>query len=51
MSQSVTPSLPTTRRAWYLTARPQGWQKPADFALRSDAILALIPGQVLVENL
>jgi NADPH-dependent curcumin reductase CurA len=51
MSQSVTPTLPTTGRAWYLTSRPQGWPTPADFALRSDAIPALNPGQVLVENL
>jgi NADPH-dependent curcumin reductase CurA len=51
MSQSVTPRLPTTGRAWHLTARPQGWPKPSDFALRSEAIPALNPGQVLVENL
>jgi NADPH-dependent curcumin reductase CurA len=51
MLQSVTPPLPTTGRAWHLTARPQGWPKPADFALRSEAIPALESGQVLVENL
>jgi NADPH-dependent curcumin reductase CurA len=51
MLQSVTPHLPTTGRAWHLTARPHGWPNPADFELRSEAIPALGPGQVLVENL
>jgi NADPH-dependent curcumin reductase CurA len=51
MSESVSPPLPTTGRAWHLTARPHGWPKPADFALRTDAIPTLNPGQVLVENL
>jgi NADPH-dependent curcumin reductase CurA len=51
MSPSVAPPLPTTGRTWYLTARPQGWPKPSDFALRGEAIPALNPGQVLVENL
>jgi NADPH-dependent curcumin reductase CurA len=51
MSESVNPPLPTTGRAWHLTARPHGWPKRADFALRTDAIPTLNPGQVLVENL
>jgi NADPH-dependent curcumin reductase CurA len=51
ISKSVLAPLPTTGRAWHLTARPQGWPKPADFALRSEAIPALNSGQVLVENL
>jgi hypothetical protein len=51
MSESVNPPLPTTGRAWHLTARPHGWPKPADFALRTDAVPTLNPGQVLVENL
>jgi hypothetical protein len=29
MSQSVTTALPTTGRAWHLTARPQGWPTSA----------------------
>ncbi|WP_269854105.1 NADP-dependent oxidoreductase [Streptomyces sp. RPT161] len=44
-------ALPTTSREWHLTARPQGWPKPTDFALRESAIPALAPGQVLVRNL
>ncbi|GAA1896813.1 NADP-dependent oxidoreductase [Streptantibioticus ferralitis] len=44
-------ALPTTSREWHLTARPQGWPKPADFALREAAIPELGPGQVLVRNL
>jgi NADPH-dependent curcumin reductase CurA len=51
MSQSVNPTLPTTGRAWHLVARPEGWPEPTDFALRSEEIPALNPGQVLVENL
>jgi NADPH-dependent curcumin reductase CurA len=51
VSQSVSPTLPTTGRAWHLVARPEGWPKPTDFALRSEVIPALNPGQVLVENI
>jgi NADPH-dependent curcumin reductase CurA len=51
MSESASPPLPTTGRAWHLTARPHGWPRPADFALRAEAVPALTPGQVLVENL
>ncbi|WKX70162.1 NADP-dependent oxidoreductase [Streptomyces sp. XD-27] len=45
---SVTPA---TSRAWHLTARPQGWPKPEDFALREEAVAAPGPGQILVRNL
>jgi len=51
MPEPISPALPTTGRAWHLTARPHGWPKPADFALRTEPIPALNPGQVLVENL
>jgi NADPH-dependent curcumin reductase CurA len=44
-------ALPTTSREWHLTARPQGWPKPTDFALREAELPALAPGQVLVRNL
>ncbi|MCQ4046474.1 NADP-dependent oxidoreductase [Streptantibioticus rubrisoli] len=45
------PALPTTSREWHLTARPEGWPKPTDFALREAELPALAPGQVLVRNL
>ncbi|MEU1625218.1 NADP-dependent oxidoreductase [Streptomyces sp. NPDC020096] len=44
-------ALPTTSREWHLTARPQGWPEPTDFALREADIPELGPGQVLVRNL
>ncbi|MGD9483342.1 NADP-dependent oxidoreductase [Streptomyces sp. TRM70308] len=44
-------SLPTTGRAWHLTARPDGWPTPDDFALREEPVRAPGAGQVLVRNL
>lgn len=44
-------TLPTTGREWHLTARPQGWPTPEDFALREAPVRAPGPGQVLVRNL
>ncbi|WP_406288665.1 NADP-dependent oxidoreductase [Embleya sp. NBC_00896] len=43
--------LPTTSREWHLLARPKGWPKPEDFALREVEIPELGPGQILVRNL
>ncbi|WP_431044613.1 NADP-dependent oxidoreductase [Streptomyces sp. P1-3] len=43
--------IPATSRAWHLTARPQGWPKPEDFALREEAVAAPGPGRILVRNL
>ncbi|NGO69695.1 zinc-binding dehydrogenase [Streptomyces boncukensis] len=48
---SSTAALPATGRAWHLTARPQGWPTPADFALREEPVAAPGPGQILVRNL
>ncbi|MCZ7431076.1 NADP-dependent oxidoreductase [Streptomyces sp. WMMC1477] len=44
-------TLPTTGRAWHLTARPDGWPTPADFALREEPVAAPEAGQILVRNL
>ncbi|MFE7118805.1 NADP-dependent oxidoreductase [Streptomyces sp. NPDC057654] len=44
-------ALPTTSREWHLTARPQGWPKPEDFALRESAVTEPGEGQILVRNL
>ncbi len=44
-------SLPTTGREWHLVARPQGWPKPEDFALRESAVTEPGDGQLLVRNL
>ncbi|MBW1600960.1 NADP-dependent oxidoreductase [Streptomyces sp. JJ66] len=44
-------SLPTTGRAWHLTARPDGWPTPEDFALREEPVQAPGDGQILVRNL
>ncbi|WP_340561711.1 NADP-dependent oxidoreductase [Streptomyces sp. GSL17-111] len=43
-------SLPTTGRAWHLTARPNGWPTPEDFALREEPVAAPASGQILVRN-
>ncbi|MGP4004031.1 NADP-dependent oxidoreductase [Streptomyces sp. 8N706] len=42
--------LPKTGREWHLVARPHGWPKPEDFALREAAIPEPGPGQILVRN-
>ncbi|MBL1117679.1 NADP-dependent oxidoreductase [Streptomyces sp. 110] len=43
--------IPTTGREWHLVARPQGWPKPEDFALREIPVSEPGPGQALVRNL
>ncbi|MEE4596646.1 NADP-dependent oxidoreductase [Streptomyces sp. DSM 41524] len=43
--------IPTTGREWHLVARPQGWPKPEDFALREAPVSEPGPGQALVRNL
>ncbi|MEU5270439.1 NADP-dependent oxidoreductase [Streptomyces hygroscopicus] len=42
---------PTTGREWHLIARPEGWPKPEDFALREAPVAEPGPDQVLVRNL
>ncbi|NLU69244.1 NADP-dependent oxidoreductase [Streptomyces sp. HNM0574] len=52
MTPSASPgSLPATGREWHLTARPQGWPTPADFALREAPVAHPGEGQILVRNL
>ncbi|OPF70805.1 NADP-dependent oxidoreductase [Streptomyces antioxidans] len=43
--------IPTTGREWHLVARPQGWPKPEDFALRETPVSEPGPGRALVRNL
>ncbi|MFE2542395.1 NADP-dependent oxidoreductase [Actinacidiphila glaucinigra] len=38
-------------REWHLVARPHGWPKPEDFALRETEVPAPGPGEILVRNL
>ncbi|MES4901673.1 MULTISPECIES: NADP-dependent oxidoreductase [unclassified Streptomyces] len=45
------PEIPATGREWHLVARPEGWPKPEDFALRETPVTEPGPGQVLVRNL
>ncbi|MGY0062089.1 NADP-dependent oxidoreductase [Streptomyces sp. LZ34] len=45
------PEIPATSREWHLVARPEGWPKPEDFALRETPVTEPGPGQVLVRNL
>ncbi|MEU5024658.1 NADP-dependent oxidoreductase [Streptomyces milbemycinicus] len=45
------PTIPATSREWHLVARPEGWPKPEDFALRETPVTEPGPGQVLVRNL
>jgi len=47
---SITPEIPATSRAWHLLARPHGWPKPEDFALREVEVERPGPGQILVRN-
>ncbi|MDO0924113.1 NADP-dependent oxidoreductase [Streptomyces sp. TG1A-8] len=42
--------LPSTTRAWQLSARPHGVPKPADFTLRDVPLPGLSAGQLLVRN-
>ena len=44
-------SLPETSREWHLTARPDGWPTPEDFALRTAPVRAPEDGEVVVRNL
>lgn len=44
-------SLPDSSREWHLTARPDGWPTPDDFALREVPVRAPEEGQILVRNL
>ncbi|MFC7308601.1 NADP-dependent oxidoreductase [Streptomyces monticola] len=44
-------SLPSTSRVWHLVARPHGWPKPEDFALREVPVDAPAEGRILVKNL
>ncbi|MER6143203.1 NADP-dependent oxidoreductase [Streptomyces sparsogenes] len=46
-----TSGIPATGREWHLVARPEGWPKPEDFALREVPVGEPGPGQVLVRNL
>ncbi|MFI2072481.1 MULTISPECIES: NADP-dependent oxidoreductase [Streptomyces] len=49
MSASAS-ATPATSREWHLVARPQGWPKPEDFALREAPVLQPGEGQLLVRN-
>ncbi|MEV8564568.1 NADP-dependent oxidoreductase [Streptomyces sp. NPDC051322] len=44
-------ALPTTGREWHLTARPDGWPTPDDFALREVELTEPAEGRILVRNL
>ncbi|RLV08593.1 NADP-dependent oxidoreductase [Streptomyces griseocarneus] len=44
-------TIPATGRAWHLVARPHGWPKPEDFALRETEIAEPGEGQILVRNI
>ncbi|MER6911003.1 NADP-dependent oxidoreductase [Streptomyces sp. NPDC000594] len=43
-------ALPATGRAWHLVARPHGWPKAEDVALREVPVTEPAPGSVLVRN-
>lgn len=43
-------ALPATSREWHLVARPQGWPKPEDFALREAPVAEPREGEILVRN-
>ncbi|MEU1090524.1 NADP-dependent oxidoreductase [Streptomyces sp. NPDC005576] len=47
----MTAALPASSREWHLVARPHGWPKPEDFALREAPVSAPAEGHVLVRNL
>ncbi|MEV6164298.1 NADP-dependent oxidoreductase [Streptomyces sp. NPDC052052] len=44
-------ALPPSSREWHLVARPHGWPKAEDFALRETPVAAPGEGRVLVRNL
>lgn len=44
-------ALPTSSREWHLVARPHGWPKAEDFALREAPVTAPAEGRILVRNL
>ncbi|MEU9008648.1 NADP-dependent oxidoreductase [Streptomyces sp. NPDC048479] len=44
-------ALPASGREWHLVARPHGWPKAEDFALREARVTAPGEGQILVRNL
>ncbi|WP_335932220.1 NADP-dependent oxidoreductase [Streptomyces sp. PTD5-9] len=44
-------ALPPTSREWHLVARPHGWPKAEDLALREAPVAAPGEGRVLVRNL
>ncbi|MGW1654041.1 NADP-dependent oxidoreductase [Streptomyces atratus] len=44
-------ALPTSSREWHLVARPHGWPKAEDFALREAPVTTPGEGRVLVRNL
>ncbi|WP_028811158.1 NADP-dependent oxidoreductase [Streptomyces flavidovirens] len=44
-------ALPTTGRSWHLVARPHGWPKREDFALREAPVAEPGAGRILVRNL
>ncbi|MCS0638230.1 NADP-dependent oxidoreductase [Streptomyces sp. LP05-1] len=43
-------ALPQSAREWHLIARPQGWPKPEDFALREVPVAEPGEGRILVRN-
>lgn len=42
--------LPASGREWHLVARPHGWPKPEDFALREAPVAEPGEGRILVRN-
>lgn len=51
MTDSALSPLPATSREWHLVARPHGWPKAEDFALREVPVAAPGEGRILVRNL
>ncbi|MEE1753346.1 NADP-dependent oxidoreductase [Streptomyces sp. SP18CS02] len=45
------PALPASSREWHLVARPHGWPRPEDFALREVPVTEPGEGRILVRNL
>jgi NADPH-dependent curcumin reductase CurA len=44
-------TFPLTSREWHLVARPNGWPRPEDFALRETGVGEPAEGRVVVRNL